>query len=72
MILSSTAFERYILYLLTVNRPPENEEVEAALAFIDQCAQDLSPKPGDAKARSGAWTQLCHAMLASNNFLFRE
>ena len=60
------------LYLLTVNRPPEPDEIDTALAFIDQCAQDLSPKPGDTKARSGAWAQLCHAMLASNNFLFRE
>lgn len=60
------------LFDLTVNRPPETDEIDKALAFIDLCAQDLSPKPADPKARSGAWTQLCHAMLASNNFLFRE
>ena len=60
------------LYLLTVNRPPETDEIDTALAFIDQCSQDLNPKPADPKARSGAWAQLCHAMLASNNFLFRE
>lgn len=54
------------LYLLTINRPPTADDIESATAFLDQCAGELN---GD---RSAAWTQLCHAMLGSNGFLFRE
>ncbi len=59
------------LYLLIVSRPADPEEIDGALAFLDACAQDLAPKdPG--KARPEAWAQLCHALLGSNHFLFRE
>ena len=54
------------LFLLTLSRPATSEEVETALAFLDQCAGDLNEN------RSAAWSQLCHAMLGSNGFLFRE
>ena len=54
------------LYLLTVSRPPTSGQAETVLAFLDQCAGDLD---GD---RSAAWRQLCHAVLGSNEFLFRE
>ena len=54
------------LYLLTVSRPAATDEVRAALAFVDQCSDELN---GD---REAAWTQLCHAMLGANGFLFRE
>ena len=56
------------LYLLTVGRPAAAEEVETALAFLDQCEDEL--KGGSARAE--AWEQLCHAVLGSNQFLFRE
>ena len=56
------------LYLLATGRPAADDEVETALAFLDQCEGDL--KTDD--ARSEAWTQLCHAVLGSNQFLFRE
>lgn len=54
------------LYLLTLSRPARASEIETILDFLDRCSQDLN---GD---RSAAWTQLCHALLASNGFLFRE
>ena len=60
------------LYLLTVNCPPEDYEIEIALTFLEQCTQDLIAASDATKARSAAWTQLCHAVLASNRFLFRE
>ena len=60
------------LYFLTVNRPADAEEVATALAFLDQSTQDLASISGPEKARAVAWTQLCHAVLGSNSFLFRE
>lgn len=57
------------LYLLTVNRPAAADEIETARAFLDQCAKDFAKAKN---ARQEAWTQLCHAVLGSNNFLFRE
>jgi hypothetical protein len=60
------------LYLLTISRPAEADEIESALAFLDHCAQDFTSDLSHEKARSEAWTQLCQAVLGSNNFLFRE
>jgi hypothetical protein len=60
------------LYRLTVSRPADAKEIEAALTFLDQCTQDLASGSSSDKARSAAWTQLCHAVLGSNSFLFRE
>ena len=62
------------LYLLTVNRPAEVDEIETALTFLDHCAEDLTSNHSSdhEKARSEAWAQLCHAVLGSNTFLFRE
>ena len=57
------------LYLLTLNRPAQADEIRTAQAFLDQCSEDLA-KTGN--ARQEAWTQLCHAVLGSNQFLFRE
>ncbi len=56
------------LYLLTTGRPAAADEIEATLAFLDQCESELK----DDNARTEAWTQLCHAVLGSNPFLFRE
>ncbi|MDG2127723.1 MAG: PSD1 and planctomycete cytochrome C domain-containing protein [Fuerstiella sp.] len=54
------------LYLLTTSRPAASDEIETALSFLDQCTEDLKGN------RGAAWSQLCHAMLGSNGFLFRE
>ena len=55
------------LYLLTLNRPATREEMEAATAFLDASDDDF-----EKNARDRAWGQLCHAILGSNDFLFRE
>ncbi len=55
------------LYLLTTGRPPAADEIETTLAFLDQCEDGL-----ENGTRNEAWTQLCHAVLGSNQFLFRE
>jgi hypothetical protein len=60
------------LYLLTVGRPADAKDIETALTFLDECTQDLASGSNSDKARSAAWTQLCHAVLGSNSFLFRE
>lgn len=54
------------LSLLALSRPATNDEIQMAVDFLDDCATELH---GD---RDAAWTQLCHAMLGSNGFLFRE
>ena len=58
------------LYLLTVSRPAEANEIETAMAFLDRCAGICASAPGN--ARLAAWTQLCHAVICSNTFLFLE
>jgi hypothetical protein len=60
------------LYLLTASRPAETDEIETAITFLDQCAQDLAANANRDEARRAAWVQLCHAMLGSNSFLFCE
>ena len=61
------------LYLLAANRPAEPDATASALAFLDDCTAALSvgaqPHPNP---RAEAWTQLCHALLGSNAFLFLE
>ena len=54
------------LYLLTISRRATPGEIETALGFLNQWTLDLKGN------RRAAWTQLCHAVLASNGFLFRE
>jgi hypothetical protein len=54
------------LYMLTTSRPATSDEIETALTFLDQTAEDLQGN------RPLAWAQLCHAILGSNGFLFRE
>ena len=67
------------LYLLAVSRPPGDAEIQQALAFLNDCENEISTEPDadpDAdpavKPRDEAWQQLCHALLASNDFLFRN
>ena len=55
------------LYLLTLNRPPNADEIESAMAFLNQGETDFKKN-----GRDQAWSQLCHAILGSNDFLFRE
>ena len=54
------------LYLLTLSRPAASDEIDTALRFCEQCSAELKEN------QKAAWTQLCHAVLGSNRFLFRE
>ena len=60
------------LYLLAMNRPATSFETQPLLTFLDQCVQELEKTAASEEARSTAWIQLCHAVLGSNGFLFRE
>ncbi len=60
------------LFLRTIGRTADSDEIEAALQFLAQCSQDFPAAPGQPPNRAEAWKQLCHAVLASNRFLFRE
>ena len=47
-----------LLWLTLLNRPITGLEQEAAIAFLKEAGEN-------------AWIELCHAMLASNEFLMR-
>jgi hypothetical protein len=58
------------LWLRVVNRPISEAERSTATAFL----ADLDALIGDADSKtreSLAWQELCHSLLASNEFLFR-
>lgn len=65
------------LYLRVLNRPATEEETQAALAFL--ATGDAHGASGDpagaantpARDAAAAWQRLVHALLASNEFLFR-
>jgi hypothetical protein len=58
------------LWLRVLNRPITPAEREDALAFLAQLDATLETK--DAAARESLrWQELCHSLLASNEFLFR-
>ncbi|MFN9034788.1 MAG: DUF1553 domain-containing protein, partial [Planctomyces sp.] len=48
------------LWLTVLNRPASQAELDDAAQFLDSLANNHS-----------AWTELCHSLLASNEFLFR-
>jgi hypothetical protein len=61
------------LYLLALNRPPSAEETRLSLLFLDECTSSPTARPpSGANPRLEAWAQLCHAVFASNEFLFKE
>jgi hypothetical protein len=61
------------LHLLAFNRPASTEEIQRALVFLDEFERALAlPPQGPDNRRWEAWAQLCHALLASNEFLFKE
>ena len=51
------------LYLQVLNRPISAEETSAAREFLSAANATADP--------AAAWRQLAHALLASNEFLFR-
>jgi hypothetical protein len=61
------------LYLLVLNRPADSSEKRDAIEFVKNYEQACAALPDPpAGARRAAWTEFCHALYASNDFLFRE
>ena len=60
------------LYLLVLNRPADKKETELALAFLDALAPPNKEEAVNEPLRKVAWEQLCHGILVSNSFLFKE
>jgi hypothetical protein len=58
------------LWLRTLNRPIVDAERDDARRFLDQVRSDF-PKSNRDDTEKLAWTELCHALLASNEFLMR-
>jgi hypothetical protein len=63
------------LYQRVLNRPFSPDEESAAKAFLAAAtiadSADRTVSAGARTARTSAWQQLAHALLASNEFLFR-
>ncbi|MBM4068880.1 MAG: DUF1549 domain-containing protein [Planctomycetes bacterium] len=61
------------LYLLALGRPASANERRQGVDFLRAVENEFrAAKSGSSSAHVQAWTQLCHAMLASNEFLFKE
>jgi len=56
------------LWLRVFSRPITNAERDDAIAFLDKLGPLLKGRPN---AESLAWQELCHGLLASNQFIFR-
>lgn len=56
------------LWLRVFSRPITNAERDDAIAFLDKLDPLLKNRPD---AESLAWQELCHGLLASNQFIFR-
>lgn len=56
-------------YTIALARPPTDAETRAALAFLDRDTAALTTA-GDPAPRTAAWSRLCQALLASNDFLY--
>lgn len=72
LLAEPTAVEERLsrLWLRVFNRPITSAEREDAAAFLAQLDGDLDVK--DASARQAlAWQELCHSLLASNEFTYR-
>ncbi len=58
------------LWLRVFNRPISPAERDDALAFLAQHDATLQAKDATAQ-ESLSWQELCHSLLASNEFLWR-
>ena len=68
---TDSTFRLERLWLRVYDRPLTDAERLDALAFLDACRKDAKAE-ASAAAESGAWVELCHALLASNEFLMRR
>ena len=62
----ATAFERIL------TRPPEDNEVQAARAYLEQARRLLSKQEGDGQVEFRAWQSYCRVLLSSNEFAYIE
>ena len=53
-------------YVLALTRRPASDEIDQALSYIGSLEKRLPA----AEAHLGAWQSFCHALLASNEFLY--
>ena len=60
------------VYLRLFARYPHAEEVEVCLKFVNEQAAALGGTEGVPEAEAAAFTELCHMLLASNEFLYVE
>ncbi len=61
------------LYLLLLNRPAEDIEVQEAIHFVNQYEKRRAASSNSAdNVRLEAWSEFCQALFASNDFLFKE
>lgn len=58
------------IYRSALGRPPEAEELSAALAFIDEQAAELGLSPEQAAGEVRIWADLCHVMFNVKEFIF--
>ncbi len=61
----------WALYLRTIGRPPTTEECIAAQEFAGNPDASTASLESGGTDRSAAWSRLVHALLTSNDFLFR-
>lgn len=61
-----------LLYLLVVGREASGQERDLTTRFLDALAMPDSDGTYDPAMRRKAWEQLCHSLLVSNSFLFKE
>jgi hypothetical protein len=62
-----------LLYMLVLNRPATESEQQDAIGFMKHFERDRAVLPGaPANLAHAAWAEFCHALYASNDFLFLE
>src|SRR5262249_12869082 len=59
------------LWLRVLNRPIVPDELHSAVAFLDATRRQVGRAGAHAGREHLAWARLCHALLISNEFLFR-
>ena len=58
------------IYLTAFARPPSQDEVAAALSFLEQQGKELGLAPKAAQTDKRVWSDLCHVMMNVKEFIF--
>ncbi len=59
-----------LLYEQALARPAESHELQSALAFLEQQGRELGIAEGGWQTDERAWSDLCHVLLNSKEFIF--